>query len=114
LNCLKPISVLVLLGLTGCAGMSTRFDCAAKPGVHCKSIGEVNTLVDEGILPKKSVHSHQDKKPCCAAPILGANEINEQDNVFSIWMAPFKDAEGIQHSEAYLTLPDTEPVRSHE
>jgi len=67
--------------------MSARFDCGLKPGVHCKSISEVNALVDEGVLPKKSDTSNYGNKP------------------LSIWMAPFKDATGIQHSDAYLTLP---------
>jgi len=85
--------------------MSARFDCGLKPGVHCKSISEVNTLVDEGVLPKKP----DVKKTGCLNPTGCTQQSHSNDETLSIWMAPFKDATGIQHSDAYLTLPVENP-----
>jgi hypothetical protein len=36
--------------LPGCADLNSNFDCLMKPGVVCKSLDEVNSLVDQGKL----------------------------------------------------------------
>jgi hypothetical protein len=43
--------VISTLGLlAGCAGLNSQFDCPMPPGVMCKSLDEVNKMVDQGKL----------------------------------------------------------------
>lgn len=46
------ITVMLPLCLTGCMGIyEGGFECPAGMGVGCKSISEVNAMVDHGVLP---------------------------------------------------------------
>lgn len=56
---LKPTLPLFLSLLTGCAGIyGESFDCPPGEGVACKSISEVNRMIDRGeIEQKKGEHS---------------------------------------------------------
>ncbi len=104
---LKRISYLLMLSpgllmVAGCTGMSKSFDCPMKPGVNCKSVSEVNTLVDDGILPRKSCERCVSKKPCSHSDCNTANQNKGRTQV--VWIAPY-EVNGIAHSEATVTLP---------
>jgi hypothetical protein len=49
------ISTLGLLA--GCAGLNSQFDCPMPPGVMCKSLDEVNRMVDQGKLGRSTICS---------------------------------------------------------
>ena len=49
---------IVMLVISGCASSLKRdFDCPGMPGVQCKSIPEVNSLVDSGLILKGQASS---------------------------------------------------------
>ncbi len=97
---LKRISLLLLVGASGCAGMSKTFDCPQKPGVNCKSITEINALVDGGFLPQKNgINGDCEKTRHSALP---STSIPTQR--LPIWLAPF-EKNGIQYSDAYISVP---------
>ncbi len=97
---LKRISLLLLVGASGCTGMSKTFDCPQKPGVNCKSITEINTLVDGGLLPQKDCINGGCEKITHSA--LPSDSIPTQR--LPIWLAPF-EKNGIQYSDAYISVP---------
>jgi conjugal transfer pilus assembly protein TraV len=104
---LKRISCLLVLSqgllmISGCTGMSKSFDCPLKPGVNCKSVSEVNALVDGGILPTRSCADCSSKNPCSHAGYHTKNQ--NQGRAQVVWIAPY-EANGIAHSEATATLP---------
>lgn len=50
----KLASIILFPLLTSCAGVYDQgFDCPAEKGVGCKSISQVNSMVDKGGLDKK-------------------------------------------------------------
>ena len=72
--------------LTSCMGVyDGGFECPPGEGVGCKSISEVNQMVNEGALPKKENDSHT--KPCkqCNSSV----DLQEKDSEESfIWYSP--------------------------
>ncbi len=53
------------LALSGCMGVyEGGFECPPGEGVGCKSISEVNQMVNEGELPKSPSSSPEAKTPC--------------------------------------------------
>jgi conjugal transfer pilus assembly protein TraV len=104
---LKRISCLLMLSpgflmMSGCTGMSKHFDCPMKPGVNCKSVSEVNALVDSGVLPAKSCADCSSKNSCSHSDCHTKNQNHSRTQV--VWLAPYQ-LNGIQHSEATVTLP---------
>lgn len=80
--------------LSGCAGMNNgNFDCPGAPGVSCKSISEVNQLVDMGLMPETK------RMAGIEGVILGQGNPYRRTNeeVLSVWIAPFEDGEGLLH-----------------
>lgn len=83
---------MALLTLTGCGVMSKgQFDCPAPEGVSCKSISEVNQLVDMGLMPNP--HNLD------SATLLRYRRPFKRthEEVLSVWIAPFEDDAGYLH-----------------
>ena len=74
------------LALSGCMGVyDGGFECPPGEGVGCKSISEVNHMVDEGTLPKKQDDLHATTcKQCGSNPQL-QKDIEE----LHIWYSPW-------------------------
>jgi conjugal transfer pilus assembly protein TraV len=104
----KRISILIFCLLTGCAGMNNKFDCPAKPGVTCKSVSEVNDMVDQGVLPRKDCPNGKcssSQRPyggMVTAEPFNAERYPEQ--LLTIWMAPFEDETGVRHSDSFMNV----------
>lgn len=47
------ISSLLLFSLSGCADVNSNFQCPLMPGVHCKSLDQINRMVSAGELGRK-------------------------------------------------------------
>ncbi len=75
--------------LSGCMGIyEGGFECPAGIGVGCKSISDVNQMVDQGDLPERS-HANLPQPHCkkCGAP--QAQEIDPKHHEKpKIWYAP--------------------------
>ncbi|MBY0281471.1 MAG: type IV conjugative transfer system lipoprotein TraV [Alphaproteobacteria bacterium] len=106
------LSVLMLL--SGCSTTSEVFECEAGKGIGCKSISEVNKMVDTG----KLAHNEEPNSLKAVAPVFAHNNMNTESNpvkaheiVLSdlttvsrvqetplrIWIAPFQDEQGNLH-----------------
>ena len=107
--CIKTLkSLSMLLILTGCAGINGKFDCPYKLGISCKSVSEVNDLVDLGKLPAKLVSKNKTVKTIVVNSTTttvsewrGAKRIPEK--ILTVWLAPFVDQAGNYHGGSFLT-----------
>lgn len=114
-GCLLLSTVL----LSGCASMNSDFDCPMKPGVMCKSLDGVNTMVDQGQLNTKETDT--DCKDCQNTKSNDAKQshlssfntpfpakiglqpgepLRYSESVLQIWIAPYEDAQGNYHQES--------------
>jgi hypothetical protein len=107
--CIKTLkSLSMLLILTGCAGINGKFDCPYKLGISCKSVSEVNDLVDRGKLPAKFTKSKTaqatvtvNATTATVTEWRGAKRIPEK--ILTVWLAPFVDQAGNYHGGSFLT-----------
>ena len=105
--CIKTLkSLSMLLILTGCAGINGKFDCPYKLGISCKSVSEVNDLVDRGKLPAKLVSKNKTAKATVTVNTTvtewrGVKRIPEK--ILTVWLAPFVDQAGNYHGGSFLT-----------
>lgn len=124
-------NVLILISLSGCGVYRQTFDCPPGKGVGCRSISEVNEMVDKDILEeeingksKKKISSStvsRDKLPCFGS-FNDTNNISNTNNVstnnvsktnntsvyrlpeetLKVWIAPYEDKEGDFIEETYV------------
>lgn len=85
----KHLFVATCLSLSGCMGVyEGGFECPAGAGVGCKSISEVNKMVNEGALPPSSGETPsvliEDTYKC---DICGSNLSSDPENS-EIWINP--------------------------
>lgn len=106
----KTIIILVVPLLFGCSSMNSSFDCSSKPGVTCKSLSQVNAMVDRGLLGREdnslltqsqankhiklqqSYTAQQNAQAVIALPTI-ANSAKR----IRIWVAPYQDTQGNYH-----------------
>ena len=104
----------VLILLSGCSTTSEVFECEAGKGIGCKSISEVNKMVDTG----KLANNEEPDSLKAVAPVFAQNNVNSQNNPIDgnqiilsdqtmvkrvqeaplrVWIAPFQDEQGNLH-----------------
>lgn len=75
----------LLLSLSGCMGVyEGGFECPPGKGVGCKSISQVNDMINRGDLPKSDLPSHDNEAACktCGS----SSEISSEKS--EIWINP--------------------------
>lgn len=114
-------SQLVLVAfLSGCAPMNSDFDCAMQPGVMCKSLDQVNAMVNRGELGrsgttiagschtcgykeatkcvkkfyKSTCYTNKIATPYPIAEINPGDPLRYGETVMRVWMAPYEDTTG--------------------
>ena len=83
---LKVLSIMLCLFLTGCMGINKKFDCPLKGGVTCKSVSQVNDLVDQGLLS----HKKEDKEgpPSSCFLLKPKPPKTSPSKTLNVWFAP--------------------------
>lgn len=82
------IICLVVLLLSGCTVAKEQFDCQYQPGIGCKSITQVNNMVNNGLLG-----SEDDSTP---------NNVPQANKQYlRVWLAPYQ-ADGYVYEGAIL------------
>jgi conjugal transfer pilus assembly protein TraV len=107
--------LMVISLLSGCSTTSEVFECEAGKGIGCKSISEVNKMVDQGQVERNSdeLHSLKTVAPVFAQSNLSAGErpVDGNETVLSdqttvkrvtedplrVWIAPFQGEQGNLH-----------------
>lgn len=107
---MKYLIMLISLSLlVGCAnpGMHTQFSCGKGKGVGCKSVSEVNKMVESGEIfnasEKKKSKRIKGSKLHYAKPhkdITGPERFPEQH--ISVWFAPYVDDQDNFHEQRRL------------
>lgn len=107
------LGILSACMLSACTSNNELFDCPAGKGAGCKSIYEVNQMVDEGQFKGNRDDAVSVLKPL--APIaLNAEEASAFSPLFSapieripeqnlrLWIAPFQDEAGNLYEESAI------------
>jgi conjugal transfer pilus assembly protein TraV len=102
---LKVAITVGLIGLlTGCASLNSHFDCPMKPGVMCKRLDQVDSMVDAGAITGTPYGMARGQMVAirggAAMPILlPVNApIRYPERVMRLWVAPFEDVDGNYYS----------------
>ncbi|OJX11911.1 MAG: hypothetical protein BGO77_04615 [Caedibacter sp. 37-49] len=101
---LIPVTSFILL--TACTSYKEGFDCEAVSGVGCRSISEVDKMIDEGKLGAEEDHgsSHPETPPKEVAVEKQQDSLNKARGVH-VWIAPYSDDEGVWHGSQSLFVP---------
>lgn len=86
----KILATSITLILSGCMGVyEGGFECPPGEGTRCKSISEVNEMVNKEVLPKASgtIISKEDCETCHHK--LSQDALNPTKGSSKIWIAPW-------------------------
>ena len=97
--------------ITGC-GMK-KFDCPYTDGVSCKSLSEVNEMVDRGEQGKKSCKNKSVKEDfindeqlaldrTLVVPMESREPQRIPEKIISIWLAPYESVDGTFHQQTFI------------
>lgn len=104
---MKKLTILLplTLSLAGCGGaLNSNFDCPNKPGVMCRSLDQVNSMVNRGELGKDDgIRKAGTEGFSHVVSILKTTRpLRANDQVMRIWIAPYQDKDGNYHDEGML------------
>lgn len=94
--------------LTACSTINSSFDCPLAAGVNCKSLDQVNRMVDSGQIRGRSQEITKiSNLTCCntefesfpTASFIPGAPIRYGETVQRIWIAPYEDTEGNYHQD---------------
>lgn len=104
------ITILINLSLlSACSTLNDNFDCPNQAGIYCKSLGEINDMVDRGQIGGHRKNC-KTKLPCTvdcgefqAFPQMTSyspgDPIRYGETIQRIWFAPYEDTEGNYHQD---------------
>lgn len=101
--------MVLILQLTACSSMNSSFDCPNSAGVMCKSVDQINGMVDSGQISGRtqtvsdnvSLQSEFQPYSVTSGFYPGA-PLRYGETVQRIWIAPFEDTEKNYHQDSYL------------
>ena len=105
------ILIIIALSLTGCCSMNSNFDCPMCAGVMCKSIDQINGMVDSGqirgqcqsISINSTSFSHSEFQPySVTSGYFPGAPLRYGETVQRISIAPFEDTERNYHQDSYM------------
>lgn len=98
--------LMLLLGLiSGCTTMNSKFTCKTADGVMCRSLDDVNSMVDRGELGQNFRKVETGKSAINFTPIFSKNShvsvpLRSGESVLRIWTAPYEDSNGNYHEDS--------------
>lgn len=97
---MKPLKIFFLLPLLGgCTSSQETFDCPAGSGVGCKSIVEVNEMINQGEMEKGKTSS---KNLIITPPLKGKDVVRHPEIPLRVFIAGFEDDDGNFHEGGYI------------
>jgi conjugal transfer pilus assembly protein TraV len=97
--------------LSACSSMNGSFDCPNKAGVNCKSLDQINDMVDSGQIRGRSGFTSKgdietESAEFAAFPSTaiyhGGAPLRYGETVQRIWVAPYEDTEGNYHQDSLM------------
>jgi len=100
----KVLVVFLVVFLAGCSSMNSSFDCPNQPGVMCRDLDQVNTMVNRGEIGKgKSSHkSFSGEFYPIKNSLKTTAPVRFGEKVLRIWITPYEDSQGNYHDEGML------------
>lgn len=101
-------ATLSLLSLTACSHMNGQFDCPVGKGVSCKSMKEIDNMVNQGYFKDSDSVSDLRKAPSFKIQNTLSHQapFKVESRVLKVWFAPFVDSKDNYHqaSEVYTVI----------
>ena len=105
----KLFNLSLILGysvLSGCGELNSQFTCPMKPGVTCRSLDQVNTMVDQGKLAEAKPNPAPSSDPLLTVNVSYSADNNEvtrsPESVMRLWIAPYQDSQGNYFSSTQI------------
>lgn len=110
---MKKLSVIFILlsqlMLSACTTMNSSFDCPNKAGVNCKSLDQINRMVDNGQIRGQTDARTSTCVSCVpqfqtfpTSQYLPGSPIRYGETVQRIWIAPYEDTVGNYHQDSII------------
>lgn len=104
------ILFLSVAQLNACStSLNNQYDCPNRAGVSCKSLGEINSMVDQGQIGLNNRTSEVSDVPFSQVPTLTANQIEygfhgknpirHGEQIQKMWLSPYEDMQGNYHEQ---------------
>lgn len=105
--------IILAFFLTSCSSMNSSFDCPNCAGVMCKSIDQINGMVDSGQIrgrtqtPNENISSNSSPNTefqpySVTSGFYPGAPLRYGETVQRIWIAPFEDTEKNYHQDSYM------------
>ena len=107
-NLRKIVAFLLCTQLSACATSKEHFDCPHGKGVGCRSIREVNHMVNQGQLGAvktldQPFYASSMQSARLPEQLQGEGFVDRTpDRIIKIWFAPFQDEQGHFHEASTL------------
>ena len=105
----------ILLVLSGCIGMNSKFDCNAASGGKCAPMSNINKMADYGAFQNTDADSRADSSKALtqanknyhslsAYPLntFAGEPIRTNESIQQIWIGPYEDINGNYHEPSYM------------
>lgn len=96
----------LLVGLMGCTSMNSKFSCPNKPGVNCRSLDQVNDMVDRGLVGMEETHRSKNLNKWSMQNINRqppqSDVLRMGEQVVRVWIAPYQDVNNNYHNESII------------
>lgn len=95
--------IILIAGLIGgCTTMNSKFTCKTSDGVMCRSLDDVNSMVDRGEIGENSNKIAHEKYAINFTPNFSSSAslnkpLRYNESVLRIWTAPYEDTSGNYH-----------------
>ena len=100
---IRLLLMALILNLCGCSIANEQFDCKYGKGVGCRSITEVNGMVNQGTLGSNNIVASTKTTPRIQnVKTLGSDVERVTEEHLRIWVAPFQDEQGRFHEGSII------------
>lgn len=100
----------IVLSLSGCVGMNSKFDCNVSSGGRCAPMHQIHKLADQGVFNDGSdrklignsrITNFDSPQGYPLASFVG-KPMRSAESIQQIWLGPYEDANGNYHEPAYI------------
>lgn len=105
----QNIIIWLCLLLAGCSVTRETFDCKYAKGVGCRSISEVNTMLNDGKLNSaadvKATSTHKNLPMSIKEDVISLDNVivkRVTEEHLRIWLAPHQDEQGHFHEASVI------------
>jgi len=98
---------ILLILLSACTTMNDKFTCKTPDGVMCRSLDDVNGMVDRGELgsvPNKVTQNNISFTPGFSHMPRVGEPLRYGETVMRVWIAPYEDKQGNYHEDSVFYM----------